>query len=298
MSHFQAIDCWAQPPTHDFLTHIPEVKRLFDHSHIPIDYFSSNFKPSHLVSLMDKAGTKKFSHSITPYIGIQRLCLSAWQRPGKVVISNEFVYQYLKEYPDRFIGCCSVNLLDPVGAVREIDRCVRQMGFKALRIVPWLWDKPPTCNLYYPLYVKCIELDIPFLTQVGHTGPLCPSDVGRPIPYIDRVALTFPQLKIVGGHIGYPWTDEMIGVAWKHKNVYIDTSAYLPRYYPKQLIHFMRTYGKKKVMFGTNFPHLSLEKCVKQVEEMKLPKDVKEYFLFKNAERVFKIGNYEQLSKM
>ena len=41
------------------------------------------------------------------------------------------------------------------------------------------------------------------------------------------VALAFPELAIVGGHIGYPWTDEMISLATKYPNVYIDTSAYV-----------------------------------------------------------------------
>ena len=74
-----------------------------------------------------------------------------------------------------------------------------------------------------------------------------PSETGRPVPYLEEVALTFPELTIVGGHIGYPWTEEMIGQAWKFDNVYIDTSAYLPKYYPQQLIHFMKTNGKDKV---------------------------------------------------
>jgi predicted TIM-barrel fold metal-dependent hydrolase len=91
---------------------------------------------------------------------------------------------------------------------------------------------------------------------VGHTGS---ADAVRPVPYIDEVALTFPELRIVCGH---PWTDETIGVAWKHDNAYIDTSAYLPRYYPPQLLQFLRTYGWSKVLFGTNFPQLPLDKCM------------------------------------
>ena len=70
---------------------------------------------------------------------------------------------------------------------------------------------------------------MPFCTQVGHTGPLRPSETGRPIPYIDQVALDFPELVIVGGHIGYPWTEEMVAVARKYEHVYIDTSAYTTR---------------------------------------------------------------------
>ena len=156
--------------------------------------------------------------------------------------------------------------------------------------MPWLWNRPPNDRHYYPLYVKCIELDIPFCTQVGQTGPLMPSEPGRPIPYLDEVALTFPELRIVAGHIGYPWTDEMLGLATKHENVFIDTSAHLPRYYPPQLVHFMRTYGRSKVLFGTNFPHLSFQKCVEQAMALDLPEDVARAFFTDNARRVFNLG--------
>ena len=99
---------------------------------------------------------------------------------------------------------------------------------RALRVLPWLWNLPPNDRRYYPLYAECVELGVPFCLQVGHTGPMCPSEPGRPIPYLDEVALEFPELVIVGGHIGYPWTDEMISLATKYPNVHIDTSAYKP----------------------------------------------------------------------
>lgn len=51
--------------------------------------------------------------------------------------------------------------------------------------------------------------------EVGHTGPLRPSDMGRPIPHLERVLLDFPELVVVGGHIGAPWLDEMIFLANK-----------------------------------------------------------------------------------
>lgn len=116
-----------------------------------------------------------------------------------------------------------------------------------------------------------------------------PSETGRPIPYLDEVALTFPELRIVAGHIGHPWTDEMIGVAWKHENVFIDTSAYLPRYYPPQLVHYLKTYGQDKVLFGTNFPQLSFTKCVQQVHAMNLPDEIQTKFLSGNARCVFQL---------
>lgn len=269
------IDAWANPPLASMAAHLPEVRNLFSHTGA-LSLFEKGLSPAEVVGLMDTAG-------------ISRLCLTSWTRPGKLVASNDEIAAFIRDFPDRFLGVAGVDLERPVEAVHELDRAVRELGFKALRVIPWLWKLPPNDKLYYPLYVKCIELGIPFCTQVGHTGPKMPSETGRPIPYIDEIALTFPELKIVGGHIGYPWTDEMIALAWKHENVYIDTSAYLPRYYPPQLLHFMNTYGQDKVLFGTNFPMLTLTDCAQQARELPLKPGVREKFLAGNARRVFSI---------
>lgn len=103
------------------------------------------------------------------------------------------------------------------------------------------------------------------------------------------MALDFPELTIVGGHIGHPWTDEMIGLAWKHDNVYIDTSAYAPGYYPPSLLHFASTYGRDKVLFGTNFPQLPLGRCAEEARALELPKPARIRFLRDNARRVFSL---------
>jgi predicted TIM-barrel fold metal-dependent hydrolase len=269
------VDAWAQPATKESLEKLPEVVRLFKQSG-STRVMETGLTTEQIIESMDRAG-------------IQKLMLSAWHRPGQWIHHNDDVAEMVSRYPDRFVGVAAVNLEKPVEAVRELERAVKELGFKALRVVPWLWNRPPNDKLYFPLYVKCIELDIAFCTQVGHTGPLMPSETGRPVPYLDEVALIFPKLKIVGGHIGHPWTDEMIGLAWKHENVYIDTSAYLPRYYPPQLIHYIKTYGRDKVLFGTNFPQLSLEKCVEQVKEIGLPEEIEAKFFGGNAVRVFKL---------
>ena len=127
-------------------------------------------------------------------------------------------------------------------------------GFRALRMVPWLWNLPSSDRRYYPLYAECIELGIPFCLQVGHTGPLCPSEPGRPIPYLHTVALEFPELVIVGGHIGYPWTAKMISLATKYPGVCIDTSAYKASRYPREPVGYLRGHGRRKVLFGSNHP--------------------------------------------
>lgn len=269
------IDAWAQPALGPMLQKLPEVVRLFQQSGTA-EVLARGITPDEMVAAMDRAG-------------VDSALLCAWHRPGVPVLTNDEVAGIVQRFPGRFHGVAAVDLEKPVAAVRELERAVRELGFRALRVIPWLWNKPPNDRLYYPLYVKCVELDIPFCTQVGHTGPLMPSETGRPVPYLDEVALTFPELRIVAGHIGVPWTDEMIGLAWKHENVFIDTSAHLPRYYPPQLLHYMRTYGQDKVLFGTNFPHLPFEKCAEQARALELPTAVMEKFLHGNAARVFQL---------
>jgi len=139
-----------------------------------------------------------------------------------------------------------------------------------------------------PLFAACVELGVPFCTQVGHTGPLRPSETGRPIPYIDQVALDFPELVIVGGHIGYPWTEEMVAVCRKHRNVYIDTSAYTANRYPPELVAYMKTTsGRRKVLFGTNYPMVSPTQALAHLAALQLDDETRELFLRGNAQRVF-----------
>ena len=186
--------------------------------------------------------------------GVRTGMLCAWWGPQGPLISNDAVAGIVAGHPGRFAGVAAVDLAHPMDAVRELRRCVRDLGFRALRVLPWLWNLPPSDRRYYPLYAECIELGIPFCLQVGHTGPLCPSEPGRPIPYLDTVALEFPELVIVGGHIGYPWTAEMISLATKYQNVYIDTSAYKCSRYPRELADYLRGHGRRKVLFGSNLP--------------------------------------------
>jgi len=183
-----------------------------------------------------------------------------------------------------------VDLRD-VGATLNVNSATEEelrRLFVALRIEPFMWRKPPTDRAYYPLYAKAAELGVALQTQVGHTGPLYPSETGRPL-YIDEVALDFPDLHIVCGHIGWPWTEEMIAVAWKHRNVWIDTSAHVPKHYPPEFVHFMKTFGKDKVCFATDYPLLQWERVLAEVDGLDLGADVKQRFLRDNAVRAFNL---------
>jgi predicted TIM-barrel fold metal-dependent hydrolase len=265
------IDAWMQHPTRRFLGHdmFASLRRwskgAIPEGDIPVDL---------TLAAMDAGGVR---------FGL----LSAWHGPDGPMISNDEVAEIVNAHPDRFAGIASVDLRNPVGAVRELRRCVRELGFKGLRVLPWLWELPPNHRRYYPLYAECVELGIPFCTQVGHTGPLRPSEFGRPIPYLDDVALDFPDLVIVGGHIGYPWTEEMVAMARKYPNVYIDTSAYTTRRYPPELVRYLRADGAHKVLFGSNFPMILPEKALADLDALELDGETRELFLAGNARRVF-----------
>jgi predicted TIM-barrel fold metal-dependent hydrolase len=275
MTEKKIIDVWMQHPNLNFINH-PMFESL--RRWMGIDKVTEEIPVELTISVMDQGNIRK---------GL----ICAWWGPQGQLISNEEVASVVNRFPDRFVGIGSVNLFRPMEAVRELRRCVKVLGFKGLRIVQWFWNLPPTDRKYYPLYAECIDLDIPVCLQVGHTGPLCPSEPGRPIPYIDEIALDFPELKIVCGHIGYPWTTEMIAVATKHPNVFIDTSAYISKRYPPELIEYMKKNGRKKVMFGTNYPMITPSKCLEGIDDLQLEDEVRELFLFRNAERIFKLQN-------
>jgi predicted TIM-barrel fold metal-dependent hydrolase len=268
------IDVWMQHPTLRFLRSdmLASLRRWTGGSmpdtDIPIDA---------TIQAMDEAD-------------VQLGLLSAWLGPnGQDLVSNDEVADWVQTHPGRFAGLATADLDRPMAAVRELRRRVDE-GFVGLRVVPWLWNAPPTDRRYYPLFAQCVESEIPFCTQVGHTGPLKPSETGRPIPYIDQVALDFPELVIVCGHVGYPWTEEMVAVARKHENVYIDTSAYTVKRLPEELIRFMKTVtGQRKVLFGTNYPMISHEHALAGLDDLGLSDEARRDFLHDNAERVFKL---------
>lgn len=268
------IDAWIQHPTPRFLRHpmFASLLRWMGATDVPDDL------PLEMtLGALDTAG-------------VARALVSAWWGPQGALISNDEVAAWVQAAPERLVGVASVDLAHPMEAVRELRRAVKTLGMRGLRLLPWLWNLPPNDRHYYPLYAECIELGIPFCLQVGHTGPLCPSEPGRPIPYLDEVALDFPELVIVAGHIGYPWTDEMIALATKYPNVHIDTSAYKPSRYPAALVEYLRRHGRKKVLFGSNYPMILPGACLAEVGSLGLDAETTRLFLHDNAARVFQLG--------
>lgn len=219
--------------------------------------------------------------------GVDIALLSAWYGPEGDLISNDEVAQQIAAAPLRFRGLASADLNDPMEAVRDIRRWVDGKRFVGVRVVPWLWGLPPNDRRYYPIYAACIDAGVPVCTQIGHTGPLKSSETGRLIPYLEEVLLDFPELKVVGGHVGFPWLDELTTLAIKFPNFHVDTSAYALTRLPPAFVQWMKGPGVKRVMFGTNWPMLAPQRCLEGLSALGLSDEQRVAFLGGNAQRVF-----------
>ena len=228
---------------------------------------------------------------------IQRSLLIA-VRAGDLRIKGSFEIPYARvadicqRYPDRFSGLAGVDPTRGMQGLRDLEYAVKEYGFVGAHLYPHWFGLPPDHARYYPIYAKCCELEIPIMMQVGHClryqrERILPS-VGRPIT-LDQIAIDFPELVLIGIHLGYPWTEEMISVVWKHEHVYIGSDAYAPRHWPESFVHFINTWGKDKVLFGTDWPVIDPERAITEIDTLELRPESKQKFLRDTALRLFRL---------
>lgn len=267
------IDAWVQPWTQEVSEGIQSegIWHVFE-QYGQADRLRPGVPITEMNAEMDEAGVSHAILSAGPFM------------------TNRLVADIAASHPDRYSPMAWVDPTVSIrSAVAELQRRVVDDGFIGLKVEPFLHDRPPTDAIFYPLYSKCVELDIAVQIQVGNTGPMLPSYTGDPL-YIDRIALDFPELRIVCGHIGWPWTEVMIAVAWKHPNVFVDTSAYLPKSYPDAFVKFMKTFGQDRCIYASDWPLLPFGRPLRQVDEyLDLPPEARQKFLHDNACRAFKL---------
>lgn len=234
--------------------------------------------------------------------GIERSLLIA-VRAGDINVRGSFelpvdrVAAVCDRWPDRFSGLAGVDPFRGMKGLADLTHAVRDLGFVGAHLYPHWFGLAPDHAKYYPYYAKCAELDVPITMQVGHNlvysrERRLPS-VGRPIT-LDQVAIDFPELTLVGIHIGVPWTDEMISMCWKHPNVYTAGDAYAPRHWPASYVHYLNTYGREKVLFGTDWPVIDPERAVREVKELGLRPESERALMRENALRIFKLPGYKR----
>lgn len=221
------------------------------------------------------------------YFGIEKAMIGVGFEDGRVDKRSAVV-----RYPDRFVGSFNVDPNAGMAGIRDLVKAHETLGIKSAIAFPagYLPQVPINDKKFFPIYAKCIELDIPICCTTGICGPRVPSAC-QDTMLIDEVCWFFPELKFVMRHGAEPWADLAAKLLLKWPNLYYSTSAFSPRYYPQAIIDFANTRGADKVMYAGYFPMgLSLERIFRELPNVGFKDEVWPKFLRENALRVFQLG--------
>jgi predicted TIM-barrel fold metal-dependent hydrolase len=247
----------------------------------------AGYSREQMLDLMDEAGIGK---ALLVAAKIGQLGLDGSWHLDPVQIADLVQWR-----PERFRGLMGCDPTEGMAGVRLLRKAVREWGFVGAHAYPHWYELAPDHAKWYPFYAECCDLDVPIQLQVGQSlvyNPRRPlRSVGRPIT-LDAVACDFPELKLIGIHIGIPWHEEMIAMAWKHANVHIISDAHAPKHWPQSFIRYIDSFGQDKVMFGSDFPVLSFERMRRECEELGLRPEPRRKFFRDNALRVYQLEGW------
>ncbi len=280
---YRGVDAVVNIWTPEALKHRPDWRDDFFVGKMGVEQSTSDgVDLNELLSRLDSAGIEK-AFLIATRAGPKG-------NPSCYRIPYELVASTCAKAPDRLFGLAGIDPLDGMSGVKEFEHAICELGFIGAHFYPHWFEIAPDAAKVYPFYAKCVELDVPIQMQVGQSMNYDKNfprrSVGRPIS-LDSVACDFPELKIIGIHVGIPWADEMISMAWKHQNVFIGSDAHSPKYWPESFKHYIRTYGQDKVIFGTDFPVLDFERTVEEINGLGLSDKVRRKFMRDNVMRVY-----------
>ncbi|OBI21154.1 amidohydrolase family protein [Mycobacterium sp. E2497] len=198
--------------------------------------------------------------------------------------------KFAEAKPDRFaLAEGGVNLLRPVPSLRKLAEIAGDLPVAYAVVGPSFWGDgqyPPSDAVYYPLYAKCAELDLPLCINTGIPGPPIPGEVQHPM-HLDRVCVRFPELRLCMIHGADPWWDVAIRLLLKYPNLRLMTSAWSPKRLPESLLHYMRTRGRNKVIYASDWPVLPMRRVIPEARALDLPADVLDNYLYNNAQDFF-----------
>ena len=279
---FKVVDAVVNIWTAEALSHRPTWTDDFFVGKVKGQHSSAGISLEQMIESMDEANIQS-AFLVAAKAGRKGL-------PGCYHMPVEVVADAVARYPNRFFGLVGIDPCTGMDGVRAMEDAVTNMGFVGAHLYPHWFDLAPNEARYYPFYAKCIELGIPIQMQVGQSliyskQHRCRS-VGRPI-YLDDIACDLPELKLIGTHVGIPWHDEMIAMAWKHENVYMCTDAHSPKYWPESVVKFLNSYGQDKVIFATDFPVLRFKRTLDEIEKFGLKPEVRKKFLRDNVIKIY-----------
>ncbi len=199
----------------------------------------------------------------------------------------------LQQHPDRLLGSFMVDPVRGMETVRALESAVHDLGVVAATFFPCgcVPQVPIDDRMVYPVYAKCVELDIPIFVNAGVPGPRVPMDA-QDVALVDKVCWFFPDLRIVLRHGGEPWVDLAVKLMVKWPNLYYSTSAFAPKYYPQAIIDYANSSrGAGKVIYAGYYPSgLSLERIFRELADLPLREETWPRFLRDNAREVLKLA--------
>jgi uncharacterized protein len=207
-------------------------------------------------------------------------------------IANEDVARFCREHGPRFIGFAGVDPNKGIAAVRELEHGVKELGLRGLNLQCFENKLRINDAKMFPLYAKCIELDIPVNIHCSTNFSTATSmDYGRPI-YLDEVMVHFPELRVVASPPGFPWVSELIAVAWRHANVHIGLVAMRHKYLAvensgyEMLLQYGNSVLQDQVIYGSAYPMMPVERSLAEIDELPLKDAVRQKWLHDNAARL------------
>jgi predicted TIM-barrel fold metal-dependent hydrolase len=208
-----------------------------------------------------------------------------------VTLTDDLHVRAIAEHPDRLSGSVGLDPNDGTDAVRELERAVREHGVIAAQFFPAGMNPPVAINdpRAYPIYAKCVELDIPVFVQAGVPGPRVPMASQYP-GLVDDVCYDFPDLRFVFRHGCEPWVDLTVKLLLKWPNLYYSATAFAPKHYPDAIVQFANTRGADKILFGGYYPWgFELERTFAELDGVAFRDHVWAKFLRENALRVLRL---------
>jgi predicted TIM-barrel fold metal-dependent hydrolase len=242
------------------------------------DYFKgprSMFEPVDMSELLDEMDEQ----------GVQKAVLM-----DSLTKPSTTARKFVAAKPERFaLAMGGVNLLRPMPSLRELAATVKDLPIVYAVVGPSFWGDgqyPPSDAVYYPLYTKCAELNLPLCINTGLPGPPIPGEVQHPI-HLDRVCVRFPELRLCMIHGADPWWDVAIRLMLKYDNLRLMTSAWSPKRLPESLLHYMATRGQNRVIYASDWPVLRMRRVVPEAAALDLPPEVLDNYLHNNAQEFF-----------
>jgi hypothetical protein len=209
-------------------------------------------------------------------------------------IPNDMVAAHVALAPSRLLYFTSIDPALP-GFMEELEKCHQQDGAVGVKMSPLYQDVHPGDPRCYQIYRYCEKHGLPVLFHAGTSFVSgTPLDYSRPV-HFDKIAVDFPDLRMVLAHLGHPWEGETIAVVRRHANVYADLSAlyYRPWQFYNSMQLLVEYRAHEKVLFGSDFPFTTTADSLNGVRNINhvlansglpsIPKEVTEGIIHRNA---------------